>query len=372
MDFSNARKGYSLDTIRSYVKRSNGEAKRFVTSGLGQEQRALFYVAQHCKKLQELHYVPSPAGNSLYKAVRAIKGLRKLTLSSSCEISLDLCVDILRSCERLDDVEFLAIDKTIVHSDLSDLPELEHLRMITLNGSSQAQHQRALEILPKLKHVYVLNMTRWSFDGDYLHEHGFLEFENLTRLKITGRCRALLPAFAPSIIDLSINVVRAERSPTERIQKLPNLVRLSWVDSAISQSFFVLLCSWLLQNKGNLLELRLDGHNLSTPELQSLVKEGFLDSVEILSLRQSEFTDEVAESVAESLHHLKALDIAHTLITGVAVKAVITGVGSILQSLCLDSCRCVSIDAVEWARARGVHVSFKFPENSSGRKIRSA
>ena len=47
-----------------------------------------------------------------------------------------------------------------------------------------------------------------------------------------------------------------------------------------------------------------------------------------------------------------------TPITGVAVK---TFVEMGVRRLNLDECESVSTDAVEWARGKGVDVSFRFP-----------
>ena len=368
LDFSAAKKKYSLDTVRTYVKRSRGQARRFVTGGFYQD-KALFHVAGRCKKLQELHYAPSPAGTTLFRAVSAIQDLRKLTLTPACTITLDLCIDILQSCERLEHVEFLHVLKMEVHNDPSRLRELTNLRWIALDSPSQHQSRLAINILPKLTHAHHLSMKRWRFDGDYCRQHGFKQLENLRYLDIAGSYSDHLPPFPTSIEDLSIsnNAILASQKP---FQTLPNLTRLSWADSAVLEDAAQVLQSWLNENDGILQELYLDSNNLTASELLALFESGRLRNVRRLSLRQCQFNDTLAKKLTQHLRHVQVLDITGTSVTGIAVKEIVTRRGSGLQKLVIDSCHHVGIDAVEWARDQGVNVSFKFPESTKkGRKV---
>ena len=90
-----------------------------------------------------------------------------------------------------------------------------------------------------------------------------------------------------------------------------------------------------------------------------------------LGLRNTHVDDTLAKLLALHLPKLTALDVAFTKISGVGVKALCLKDGDGLERLNLQHCTGVSVDAVEWARARGVDVQYSFPESGKGRKVRS-
>ena len=121
--------------------------------------------------------------------------------------------------------------------------------------------------------------------------------------------------------------------------------------------------SLLSANKGNLMWLNLaQCSKLVRKDISSLIADGYLGAINVLSLAGCDFTDETAQLLAKASPELENLDIERTEVTGVGVKALVLKPGRKLAKLKLDSCRLVSADAVDFARASGINVQFMIYE----------
>ena len=105
-------------------------------------------------------------------------------------------------------------------------------------------------------------------------------------------------------------------------------------------------------------------------DLVRLTLSGFFLGIEELAMKATDVDDEVAETLALHLPSLTTLDLSHTRVTGVGVKALAEKPGSKLKLLNLNHCRDVGRDAVEYARWRGIDVSYRFPDSKGGRAKR--
>ena len=131
------------------------------------------------------------------------------------------------------------------------------------------------------------------------------------------------------------------------------------------------LCTILDPNKGNLTSLDIDYFSgLGSTEILSLVDGGYLENIVDLRMMCLRVDDKVATILADRLHKLRSLDLGLTRITGVGVKSLVLKKGCKLERLGLNHCTHVGLDAVEWARAQGVAVSFTFPECAIGKSRR--
>jgi F-box/TPR repeat protein Pof3 len=79
--------------------------------------------------------------------------------------------------------------------------------------------------------------------------------------------------------------------------------------------------------------------------------------LEELSLSAMQLNDAGVLPIIELYPRLRKLDVSGTRVTGVAVRQFVEGG---ITSLNLDNCADVGSDAVEWARGKGVEVSFIF------------
>lgn len=85
------------------------------------------------------------------------------------------------------------------------------------------------------------------------------------------------------------------------------------------------------------------------------------ESVEELSLALLHLDDKRTLSIVALYPNLRKLDVSGTHVTGVAIKEFVSRG---ITSLKLDECSETSLDAVEWARGKGVEVSYNFPSRA--------
>ena len=198
-----------------------------------------------------------------------------------------------------------------------------------------------------------------------------LDFSNLHQLQHLDITRlvAQLPPQLPSIVRTflmadCISFPRISGAPFADFD-LPQMTHLSlagWSELSLS-----VLQACLLPSKGKLQRLDIGGCiALSIANLKELITHGYLEGVEDLVLKSCTADDEIAMLIARNLPRLKNLDLAHTKVTGVGVKALVIGLEGKLERLDLDGCNSTSIDAVELARAMGIKVAFGFPDRLSG------
>lgn len=151
-----------------------------------------------------------------------------------------------------------------------------------------------------------------------------------------------------------------------------NLKSLIAFSVACSSDFlFSDLITILQPNKGKLRTLNIRGSTeLEYSDLVELITTGFLTEIVELDMAGLPVDDKIAELMAHELCSLRSLHIADTRITGVALKSLVLKNGCKLERLNIKNCKLVSVDAVEWARARGVTVDFTFSESELGKAKR--
>ena len=124
-------------------------------------------------------------------------------------------------------------------------------------------------------------------------------------------------------------------------------------------------------NKGRATTLNLSSSTgLQYKDLIELIDSGYLTDIVDLTMKALPVDDHFVELLASQSCGLQTIDVAHTKITGVAVKSLVLKQGCKMKQINLKGCHSVSIDAVEWAREQGVSVIFTFPENELGKSKR--
>ena len=340
------------------------------------------YVATRCKRLEEMRVPGGLVGTSILKAAPCASNLKTLIVSKSCQVSCDTVSQLLCHCLNLERAEFHSVSSSEKRPPAweKDLPKLRTLVLDTpvltrRRGIQEARPVLALDdLVTKIVGIITLSVKGWFvpplFPGPNLD---FSNLHQLQHLDIT-RLVAQLPPQLPSTVRTFLMV---DCIPFPRISgipfagfDLPQVTRLSlagWSELSLS-----VLQACLLPNKGNLTHLDIGGCiGLSIANLKELITHSYLEGVEDLVLKSCTLDDEIAMLIARNLLHLKNLDLAHTKVTGVGVKALIVGLEGKLERLNLDGCNSTSIDAVELARAMGVKVAFGFPDRlSGGRRIK--
>ena len=375
LDFSHARKIVSLTAVRAYVKYSKNNVIILKSSRSELDQRpSFFYVATHCHTLQELYYDQPAAGETLCRAAKAMPSLRKVSTSSRCRISLEFCLDILQSCQSLQHVEFLSVFVPGIISESPNTRELSNLRTLTLNMCGQSPNTDIERVFETITRVRCLTLQGWKFPS-YLANHkefGFSSFVYLEHLNVSRSRFDRLPSLPRSIREISFEATDfLGHGQVIDLQDLPNLIRLSLPRNHIIEKTLDLLHKLLLSGHGKLLGLDASNRHFPAGDVECLVREGYFDAINDLMLGQSGVNDAIAELLSERCKSLATLEIPHTQITGVGVKALVNGLRPSLKYLGLDYCNQVSPDAVHWARKQGLQVSYKFPDKKmKGRKVR--
>lgn len=122
------------------------------------------------------------------------------------------------------------------------------------------------------------------------------------------------------------------------------------------------LLALLGPSKGKLEALKIENWSqLIEADIQAHIQAGFLDQVTELSLAYCHVEDPTADLLASTCHHLKSVDLSYSKITGCGLKALVLKPRGKLEHVKLLNCGSVSIDAVEFARSRGIQVSYYFP-----------
>lgn len=98
--------------------------------------------------------------------------------------------------------------------------------------------------------------------------------------------------------------------------------------------------------------------NLDQKDIHSLIQDGYLSAVTVLSFAGCDFSDVSAQLLAKASPVLENLDIEQTMVSGIGVKALVLKPGRKLEKLKLNACPLLSADAVDFARASGVDVQF--------------
>ena len=347
------------------------------TFGTHQES-ILSYLAERCKGLQELTVPAGFISTSLLKATRHASNLKTLVVSSQCQITIDTVTQILGSCSNLERVEFWNVASSGLRSDWKG--DMSKLRSLVLNACSAKQRPRReflyfAPLLQKMSNVFNLSFQNWLPPN--LHSEPVTDFSTLSELRsldFSNVAAMLPPRLPPSLRTLNIAGClcgTSAQSANLAHNELPQLVRLSvahWSGLSCAD-----LQALLETNKGKITHLDISGCiEIERDQLKELVQLGYLEEVEELKLNRCCVDDMVAIKLARKLSTLKVLEVGGTKITGVGVKALVTGLQGKLKYLRLDDCSSTSIDAVEFANSMGVVVSFKFPDAKHGKKIRQA
>ena len=220
-----------------------------------------------------------------------------------------------------------------------------------------------MERIPQIEH---LRCSWWQFDDSAAD---FTTLKNLRNLDLATSYLGLFPKLPESIqvLNLCGCVFASGSAVYPRLQDsiyqnwLPDLkaLQLAHMHSLTGDAVKSLLSA----NKGNLNLLNL-AHctKLERADIVSLIQFGYLRAITVLSLAGCGFTDETAQFLAKASPGLENLDVERTAITGVGVKALVLKPGRELKKLNLDSCRFISADAVDFARASGIYVQFIIDE----------
>ena len=349
---------------------------QFAESGL------LPLIVQRCKNLEYLEILDGPANASLLKAAPLACRLTTLISGVDNETTLDVVTQVLAEIPSLTRAEFYMVHSSgeLVkwRGNLSGLRVLKiHTKSTLRKRNCGLNHVTPLHVLSsfspfttnchtqeklfsKIRKIHELSLPGWRPSD----RSSFLDISaltNLSSLNLSSLVQEDFPRLPPSLrvldmtdchtvqFDLAISETNLAAFP------LPNLTSVTLPFARnISLAFVHLLFG---PSKGKLTKLDIGGATFNI-DVCELITAGYLAEVTELRLRNRLVNDVVAKKLASNLLKLEILDVSCTEITGVGVKALCLKRGAYLEKLNLDHCEKVSVDAVEWARERGVEVQY--------------
>ena len=306
--------------------------------------------------------------SSLLKNSPCSTSLRKLYASSQCRITIDTVSEIFRDCPNLENLEVHDVSPIPRHFRGPLWSSLPHLHSLILKGGSIVNSASLnlgdlLAAIPNIRNLTIGRMEIYGRSPDP-------DFDTLHKLESLDVSSAHI--YFSLKLPSSIHTLSLGRSQLiERTIECDasRLVRLS-LPHGLEGSDARLL-DILEANKGNLIYLHISSSIFDDNLYRRLADEGYFVKVEELKLNDADADDELAIAIAKNCPALKRLSLADTRVSGVGVKAIVTALEGKLEYLNLDGCKDTSIDAVEWARSKGVRVAFSFADHRrGGKKIR--
>ncbi|KAI9835418.1 MAG: hypothetical protein M1819_002336 [Sarea resinae] len=418
LDLSIARKPVRLSAIRACIRRSKDTMISATLNRVAvQDSNILKTLTSACRKLEYLDIRSGFSGASVVEAVPLARNLHTLILGNDTEITLDSVTQILNNSKSMVRAEFPSVYSSGTYARWSSM--MGNLQVLRLGGGPRQNPQsRALnlsELLPLIPNVTTLYLTNWAkkttgfpFDG--------LHLTRLTSLVLTAIPLLGFPRLPPSLVNLTLSDMWSLHLPSNDMERDLNGTSLVNLKSLVCDDSKVLGIDTL----NELLRVRIEGRcvvggNLTSlslsrcelihgPGLEYFFTYPFISHLSHLSLAgNQDFGDKYCFYLADLAPCLQSLDISHTRVTGVGIKAlvlkhtdqdslqkhyVVNAGGDVddneeglvneeddeeverkrIEYLNLDGCVSVGLDAVQMARKMGVVVSFRFPENSRGAK----
>lgn len=371
LDFAGARNPAKIGSVRTYIKRANGNVTRAALNRFGPTiEDTARCITSTCPALQELRMNGGFLSSSLLRDTRCSINLKKLYASSHCRTTTDTLSEIFDECPNLEIVEAHQVF-TVSPRLLGPLwkGSLPHLQSMVLRTSTHVTSVVDLtNLLATIPNVRKLTISNWLIlQNPSLQPPNFATLQKLESLDISGLHMGYPLELPSSIHTLDISKCRLGSGIIEC--NASRLVQLS-VAHGVSCTVESLL-GLLEANKGNLVYLDTSSTEYDQSLYKLLTDNGYLVKVEELKFNNADADDELAIAIAENCPVLKRLWLANTKVSGVGVKAIVTALEGKLEYLNLDGCKHTSIDAVEWARSKGVGVAFSFNDRRrGGKKIR--
>ena len=369
----------ALSTVRKYVNRSKGKVTR-VSLGrfVVHEQKVPHYIASHCKELQELRVPAGYVPQSVFNAAPGASKLKTLIVTSQSRIASWRVMQLLSLCPNLETAEFSTVTPSGWRFTEHINSPLLNLRSLTMRSSirnPRRSHHQDETILPlneficRMPNLRELSLPQWSMERvEPFPVQYFPTSQTLESLIIRG-CHIYAPPgpFLPSSLRyLDMGKCTSEYAPMEWNAPPTELVWLSIAGmNLLPLDTFI---KWLEPNKGKLRYLDASEIPECRRYFMALGEMGFLKGVEELKLNAGNMNDKTIIALSTNLPVLKILHLKHTMVTGVGVKAVVTNLQGTLEWLYLDECSNLAFDAVDWARNKGIKVSFTFADVKKRRK----
>ncbi|KAI9734403.1 MAG: hypothetical protein M1834_002510 [Cirrosporium novae-zelandiae] len=358
--------------------KSQGTVSGAVLFRLGRnEKESLNLLVRRCHGLKSLEIRSGFLSDTITSAAPSAKSLTSLVISNVSTVTLDAVTRILSSCTELEVARFGSIQ---VSGTSAQWPQtLPRLRVLSLHATTTRASFATLNLGPlihSITNIQELSLAKWRIQDDTILTSCYFDsLKNLRTLILSIDRIERLPPLPPSLQHLKVfssGLVRDLRT-VDDIPWWKQLVNLETVALCGFSITIATLLELLAPSRGKFRRLSfrdlvaLDGNFVSDLGLSEI-----WENVEELDLSGTIVTDRSISDLASFLsNHLRTIDLSHTRITGVAIKTLLDKFEGKLERLCVNGCMALSVDAVEYAKSKGVAVEFQFPDNlKNGKRIR--
>ncbi|KAL1647732.1 hypothetical protein SLS58_002533 [Diplodia intermedia] len=427
LDLSLARRLVPQSFVRNCIyrskdKRTGGFLLHTAKFNRMRDPEMVMKLVKACRKLQALEFLGSElSGSSIKDPIAYCTGLRSLKLGKFAAVTLDSVTQILKGRLTLVTAEFENVE---ARRDATWDTDFHNLQSLSLGAGSVQEigvHVLSIhQLVDRIPNIRSLVLTGWKYHMGLAVDANFSRLQHLETLHLTNTFFAWQPRLPKSVKYLTLTASWGWSS-TLSMQRmveidLPSIEELNYINEGAERDntrrfIYTLLHKFDSEITQETSYKLVDGEALYHLDNRSLRKFSLercpssesgetvnilarvprLHSAEDLTLVQAEFHDEVvfAQVIIENHRNLKRLSIPSCKITGVGIKMLIKelrdrapsdGGGPDgerarkgLEYLNVDWCTSISPDAIEWARAQGVEVSWKTtPPKASGKKLRYA
>ncbi|KAJ8062448.1 hypothetical protein OCU04_008986 [Sclerotinia nivalis] len=349
LDTIDTRKQISRKALRAYLRRSNCTLDEANIRNGTLAAAKLQYLTRTCTKLQRLTiYGNNTIGETLISALPMAKSLQYLNLCG-CEISFRAVLEALRQVQA-SIVEAKFLNVSCLSSDSACMwPRLENLRTL---------HVRRLHYIGiPLNNLFesIPNIQTLALQGFGLQDAAPLDLSELKSLKdieLKDCDLTRLPLLPSTLRSLSLDENLRLSNQKDDTILLPLLESFNCESTGLTEGLVVSM----VKNTSNLKYL-LIGSRLVGDYAAAHHDFPSCDSIEELHVSFLQYDEQNFINIVKKCPNLETLDISYTKITGVAVKQF---VDQGIKWLDLRGCGKVSPDAVEYARGKGVNVTFNF------------
>ena len=228
---------------------------------------------------------------------------------------------------------------------------------------TRATQNLVLPLLPNLEELEISN-----FGGQW--DPDFLVLRKLKKLKF-DHFKPFPPyRIPPSVKELDLGFCSNEDSDYDEAEEVNpplalhhvSMYMMSSISSPVEPEIFV------IQSMPTLETLCLRRWNVDQI-ITSMRSQQTLPSLRTITMQECNDLDDVGlETIASRCPKLVELNVSRCrYITGAGIKSIVSKPGESIERIDLTHCSNVSADTVEWARASGVQVVYRFPDAKGDR-----
>ena len=221
-------------------------------------------------------------------------------------------------------------------------------------------------LIKRIPNIQNLSLERFRYADLVPNQAGLSELRQLEILRLVDS------AISGNLkLPTSLRWISLERSvceatvPSQHAVHLPELESIN-LSRYVHRSGPMNVRAFLGASSGNVEHLNLSYMSADQQHMADVFRDQVVAKVEALGLAGLPVSDDNLAYLGSVASRLKRVNLSSTSVSGVGVKALVSGCKGTLTWIKLDNCRNVSPDAIEWARSCGIEVSYYFRDGVGG------